>query len=53
LGAGEILLNNVTNDGMTCGFDLVLIRSVCEAVSIPVIAVGGFMCPDEIVSIVA
>jgi cyclase len=40
-GAGEILLNSVDRDGAMKGFDIDLIRSVVEAVSIPVIAIGG------------
>lgn len=41
LGAGEILLTSVDRDGTMEGYDLDLIRSVGEAVSIPVIASGG------------
>lgn len=41
LGAGEILLTSVERDGTMQGYDLDLIRSVSEAVSIPVIAAGG------------
>jgi imidazole glycerol-phosphate synthase subunit HisF len=41
LGAGEILLNSMDADGTEDGFDLSLIRSVREVVSIPVIASGG------------
>ncbi len=41
LGAGEILLTSMDRDGTCEGFDLALTRSVCEAVSIPVIASGG------------
>lgn len=40
-GAGEILLTSIDRDGMMCGYDLDLIRSVSSAVSIPVIAAGG------------
>ncbi|RDB62814.1 imidazole glycerol phosphate synthase subunit HisF [Gordonibacter sp. 28C] len=40
-GAGEILLNSISNDGMMHGYDLDLISSVAKAVSIPVIACGG------------
>jgi cyclase len=40
-GAGEILLNAVDRDGTFAGYDLPLIRSVAEAVGIPVIAAGG------------
>jgi cyclase len=52
LGAGEIMLNNVTNDGVMHGCDLELVRMICESVSIPVIAVGGVACPDDGVSLV-
>lgn len=41
LGAGEILLTSVDRDGTGTGYDLDLIKSVAEAVSIPVIASGG------------
>lgn len=41
LGAGEILLNSIDQDGTFQGFDISLIRSVAEAVDIPVIACGG------------
>lgn len=40
-GAGEILLTSVDRDGMMSGYDLDLIRSVADAVDIPVIAAGG------------
>jgi cyclase len=41
LGAGEIFLNSIDRDGSRLGYDLELIRSVSEAVGIPVIACGG------------
>jgi cyclase len=40
-GAGEILLTSVQRDGMLCGLDLGVIKSVTEVVSVPVIASGG------------
>jgi imidazole glycerol-phosphate synthase subunit HisF len=40
-GAGEILLTSMDRDGMQSGFDCELVRSVSDAVSIPVIASGG------------
>jgi cyclase len=40
-GAGEILLACVDRDGTRQGYDLKLVRSVAEAVDVPVIAVGG------------
>ncbi len=41
LGAGEILINSINQDGTGMGFDLDLIQSVAESVKIPVIALGG------------
>ncbi len=41
LGVGEILLNSVDRDGMSCGYDIELINLVSNSVSIPVIACGG------------
>lgn len=41
LGAGEILLNSIDRDGMNEGYDLKLVKMVAEAISIPVIALGG------------
>lgn len=41
LGAGEILLTSMDQDGVKSGFDLALTRSVADAVTIPVIASGG------------
>lgn len=41
LGAGQILLTSMDQDGVKNGFDLALTRAVSEAVAIPVIASGG------------
>ena len=41
LGAGEILLNSMTCDGMMQGYDIELVKQITSAVSIPVIACGG------------
>ena len=41
LGAGEILLTCVDKEGSGKGFDLLLAKQVCEAVSIPVVVHGG------------
>lgn len=40
-GAGEILLQSIDRDGIGEGYDIDLIRRVADAVSIPVIALGG------------
>ncbi|NOZ51660.1 MAG: imidazole glycerol phosphate synthase subunit HisF [Gammaproteobacteria bacterium] len=42
LGAGEIVLTSVDCDGMRKGFNTELIHAVSSAVTIPVIASGGF-----------
>ncbi|KAK9820594.1 hypothetical protein WJX72_012064 [[Myrmecia] bisecta] len=47
LGAGEILLNCIDNDGAGKGFDLELIRAVADAVTIPVIASSGAGVPSH------
>ncbi|WP_347862420.1 imidazole glycerol phosphate synthase subunit HisF [Salimicrobium sp. PL1-032A] len=41
LGAGEILLTSMNQDGEKTGFDLPMLEAVQEVVSIPVIASGG------------
>lgn len=46
-GAGEILLTSIDREGMMNGYDLDLIRSVSQAVSIPVIAHGGCGTPQH------
>jgi cyclase len=41
MGAGEIIINSIEKDGAMMGYDLILIKSVAEAVTIPVVALGG------------
>lgn len=41
LGAGEILLTSMNNDGTKDGFALDITRAVSEAVNVPVVASGG------------
>jgi cyclase len=40
-GAGEILLTSMDRDGTKVGYDVELLRQVCSAVSVPVVASGG------------
>lgn len=47
LGAGEILLTSVDQEGTCSGFDLELISYVTRAVNVPVIASGGMGCIDH------
>lgn len=41
VGAGELIVTGIKNDGMMQGYDLALIRKIAKAVDIPVIANGG------------
>lgn len=47
LGAGEILLNNIDNDGTYSGYDTGLIKEVAQSVPVPVIAIGGAGSVDD------
>ena len=50
LGAGEILLTSIENEGMQKGYDLETIAEVSDAVDIPVIAAGGAGTLADLVS---
>jgi cyclase len=41
LGAGEILLTSIDREGTYSGYDISLIKEICDVVSLPVIANGG------------
>lgn len=41
LGAGEIVVNSIDNDGQMQGYDLALARTVREATSLPLTVLGG------------
>ena len=41
LGAGEVLLNSVDRDGMMQGYDLKLVKSVADGLTVPLVACGG------------
>ena len=41
LGAGELLLTSMNNDGTKAGFAIDILNLVCDSVDIPVIASGG------------
>ena len=41
LGAGEIVVNSIDEDGMKKGYDLELLKKITERVNVPVIASGG------------
>ena len=41
LGAGEVVINSIDNDGMMNGYDTVLAEKVRNSVDIPVTMLGG------------
>lgn len=52
LGAGEILLTSVDQEGTGKGFDVELVRQIAPAVPIPVIAGGGMGTIDDLEAVV-
>ena len=50
-GAGEVVLNSIDTDGVKGGFDLEMLRAVCDAVNVPVIASGGAGCIQDFVTL--
>jgi len=50
LGAGELLVTSMDNDGTKGGYDLALTRAIADAVSVPVIASGGVGSLDDLVA---
>jgi cyclase len=49
LGAGEILLTSMDQDGQKTGYDIALTRTIADAVHVPVIASGGVGTLDHLV----
>lgn len=50
LGAGELLLTSMDRDGTRDGYDLELIRTVADQVTVPVVASGGVGGLDHLVA---
>ncbi|PSP28769.1 imidazole glycerol phosphate synthase subunit HisF [Halobacteriales archaeon QH_2_65_14] len=46
-GAGELFVNSIDADGTREGYDIPLMRAVCDAVSTPVIASSGCGGPED------
>ncbi len=51
MGAGEVVVNSIDTDGVKKGFDLPLLKEVCKAVSVPVIASGGAGSQEDFVTL--
>ena len=50
-GAGEVVVNSIDTDGVKAGFDLEMLKAVCDAVSVPVIASGGAGKIDDFITL--
>ncbi|HEY6802462.1 MAG TPA: AglZ/HisF2 family acetamidino modification protein [Pyrinomonadaceae bacterium] len=49
-GAGELIVQSIENDGKMEGYDIDLIKSISQAVSIPVVALGGAGRNEDLVA---
>ncbi len=50
-GAGEVVVNSMDTDGVKKGFDIALLKLVCAAVDVPVIASGGAGSQQDFVTL--
>ena len=50
-GAGEVVVNSIDTDGVKKGFDIELLKRVCDTVNVPVIASGGAGCIEDFVTL--
>ncbi len=48
LGAGELLVTSMDEDGRGHGYDLALLRAISEATTVPLIASGGAGSPEHL-----
>lgn len=51
LGAGEVVVNSIDTDGVKGGFDIEMLKAVCGAVNVPVIASGGAGSAEDFVKL--
>ena len=47
MGAGEIIIQSIDHDGAMNGYNLALTSSIASSVGVPVIALGGAGCLDD------
>ena len=50
-GAGEVVVNSIDTDGVKKGFDIEMLKAVCQAVNVPVIASGGAGKAEDFVTL--
>ena len=41
MGAGEVVINSIDNDGVMKGYDLDLVRTIRESINLPITVLGG------------
>jgi len=51
-GAGEIYLSFVDRDGMLNGYDIKLIQTICEDISVPIIVNGGAKSVEDFANVI-
>lgn len=51
MGAGEVVVNSIDTDGVKKGFDIEMLKAVCEAVNVPVIASGGAGSAEDFITL--
>ena len=51
MGVGEVVVNSIDTDGVKQGFDIEMLKAVCDAVNVPVIASGGAGCAEDFVTL--
>ena len=47
LGAGELLINSIDNDGMLCGYDTEVMQKIKACTKLPVTLLGGASSLDD------
>ncbi|WP_260242500.1 HisA/HisF-related TIM barrel protein [Kaistella jeonii] len=52
LGAGEIIINSINQDGMMRGFDMNLIDKIREKISLPLTVLGGAGSLEDIEKVI-
>lgn len=52
MGAGEIVVNSIDNDGVMKGFDFVIIDKIRQAITIPMTVLGGAGSLDDIIKVI-
>ncbi|HEX5565197.1 MAG TPA: imidazole glycerol phosphate synthase subunit HisF [Sporosarcina sp.] len=53
MGAGELVVNSIDEDGVKDGYDIELNKAMAEAVSIPIVASGGAGKPEHFAEVLS